>query len=202
MKLYTAKATPFGRTVEIVAHELGLHEDIEIIATTVMPTKDNPEYQTLNPLRKIPALVLEDGTLLTDSGLICQYLAARVGDTHMFAQNAPDHWAVMNAYMLAKGTADCLVAARYEGFVRPKAAQWADWIADQLGKAHAALARFDAAPPATEGRLNIAAVGLGAVLGYMDFRFAQEGWRERYGNLARWAEPVLARPSFAATRPD
>ncbi|MEO1103011.1 MAG: glutathione S-transferase family protein [Pseudomonadota bacterium] len=201
MKLYTAKASPFGRTVEIVAHELGLHEAMDVIATTVMPTKDNDAYKALNPLRKIPALVLEDGTLLADSSLICQYLAARVGDRHLFAQDAPEHWAVQNAYMLAKGTADCLVAARYESAVRPEEARWPAWLTDQLGKAHATLAFFDKAPPSIDGRITIAAVGLGAALGYMDFRFPDEGWRERYPALATWAEPLFERPSFLATRP-
>ncbi|MEM9222106.1 MAG: glutathione S-transferase family protein [Pseudomonadota bacterium] len=203
MKFFSAKATPFGRTVELVAYELGIHGELEIVPTTVAPTTENPGYQALNPLRKIPALVLDDGTLLTDSGLITRYLASRVGDSQIFADGSPDHWRVMNDYMLAKGTADCLVAARYEGAVRPEAARWPAWLADQLAKAHAVLAYFEKAPPATGGeRLTIAAIGLGAALGYMDFRFPDEGWRGRYPALATWAEPVFSRPSFVATRPE
>jgi len=201
MKLYTAKATPYGRTVEIVAHELGLHEELEIVATTVSPTRANDAYKAVNPLRKIPALALDDGTVLTDSSLIAQYLAARVGDTHLFGVNAPHRWAMLNDYMIAKGMTDCLIAARYEGFVRPKEHQWRPWLDDQMDKAHAALARFEAAPPAGDGRLSIAALALGAALGYLDFRFAEEAWRDRYPALARWAAPIHERPSFQATMP-
>ena len=202
MKLYTAKATPFGRTVEIVAHEIGLHEDMEIVATAVAPGKPNDEYQTLNPLKKIPALVTEDVTLIADSGLISEYLAARVGDTALFGVNDPNRWAMLNDYMLAKGAADVFVAARYETFARPEEFRWKDWSDDMLKKGHAVLARFDATPPESAGRITIAQIALGAVLGYLDFRFPQEEWRNRYPALAKWAAPIHERPSFMATRPD
>ncbi|GAB5375073.1 MAG: glutathione S-transferase family protein [Acuticoccus sp.] len=201
MKLYTAPATPFGRTVEIVAHETGQHGEIEIVATTVAPTKDNREFQAVNPLRRIPALVTDDGTLLVDSTLISLYIARRAGNDVIFANGDPDHWSVMNDYMMAKGAAECVVSARYEGFVRPEARRWQPWSDDLLAKAHAVLARFDAAPPAYGETPTIAAIGLGAVLGYLDFRFPDEGWRTRYGALAAWSEPLFARPSFAATMP-
>ena len=126
MKLYTAKATPFGRTVEVVAHELGLHEDLEIVATSVAPTTANAEFQAINPLRKIPALVTEEGMLVVDSPVIAEYLCGRVGDTRLFARGAPDHLSVMVDYALARGIAECAVAARYEMAVRPEGSNpWA-----------------------------------------------------------------------------
>lgn len=203
MKLYTVPATPFGRTVEVVAHEVGIHGDIELVPTAVAPTKDNAEYQGLNPLRRIPAMVLADGTLLTDSSLIARYIADKAGDTAVFAVGAPDRWAMLNEYMLAKGVAECLVSARYESFVRPEPRRWQPWFEDLLGKAHAALARFEDNPPAADGeRLTIAAIALGAALGYMDFRFAGESWRKRYPSLAGWAADVHSRLSFVATKPE
>ncbi len=201
MKLYTTPATPFGRTVEIVARELDLMDDIEIVPTAVAPTKENPEYQALNPLRRIPALVADDGTLIVDSALIAQYLAAFAGNRTLFGDDAPDRWAMLNDFMIAKGVCECLVAARYEGFVRPEARRWLPWTEDLFNKVHAALARFEAAPPATGEGLTIAAIALGAALGYMDFRFSAEAWRERYPALAAWHAELDERPSFAQTRP-
>jgi len=202
MKLYTAGASPFGRTVELVAHELGLHEDLDITQTKVAPASPNAEFQAINPLRKIPALVTEEGTVLAESALITQYLAARVGDTNLFAQNAPEHWQVMADYMLAKGMADCAVSARYEMAVRPEDKRWQGWSEDQLGKIDAGLAHFSKSPPATEGRLTIAAIALGATLGYLDFRFGGVvDWRGKYPALETWAAPLFARASFAATMP-
>lgn len=201
MKLYTAKASPFGRTVEITAHELGLHEDLEIVATSVGPTRPNAEFQRIAPLRKIPALVTEEGALVADSTVICEYLAARVGDTRIFARDAANHFEVMTRYFLAKGAADCAVAARYETAVRPAELRWQAFAQDQIDKIVAVLAHYDAAPPEAGGRVTIGDIGLGATLGYLDFRFADIGWRERFPALASWFDRLDARPSFAATRP-
>lgn len=201
MKLYTAKASPFGRTVEIVAHELGLHEDIELVPTTVAPTKANDAFQAVTPLRKIPALELDDGTTIVDSTVIAEYLAARVGNAHLFAREAPHEWQVRSDYATAKGVAECAVATRYETFARPEPLRWSAFVDDQMDKIDAALARFDATPPESDGRLTIADIALGAALGYLDFRFAEHGWRDKFANLARWLEPLEERPSFVATQP-
>lgn len=202
MKLYTAIASPFGRVVKVVVYELGLEDDVETVITKVAPTQPNKDYQTLNPLRKIPALEIEDGTVLADSALIAQYLAERVGDSRLFAVGAPDHWRVLADYSVAKGMADCAVATRYETWLRPDDARWPAWTEDQMDKVNGGLAHFEAAPPATDGRFTIAAIALGCALGYLDFRFPDRNWRADYPKLAAWAEPVLARPSFQATRPE
>jgi glutathione S-transferase len=200
MKLYTAKASPYGRTVEIVAHELGLHEDLDIVPTTVAPGRDEKPFQALNPLRKIPALVTESGELVVDSAVIAEYLCARVGDGRLFARGAPDHIAVLTDYSLARGIADAALVVRYETTVRPEGARWGALVDDQMGRIEATLARFDRDPPA-RGRLTIADIALAAALGYLDFRFADFAWRRRYGGLVTWLEPIAGRESFRATQP-
>lgn len=199
MKLYTAKASPFGRTVEIAAHELGLHEDIDIVTTSVTPGQPNREFQALAPLRKIPALELEDGEVIVDSAVIAEYLAARVGDTRLFPVG-PERWTVLTRYAVARGVAEAAVAARYEAMVRPADKRWPGWTEDQMDKIAAALGALNDRPPAPSGSLTIADIGLGAALGYLDYRFADWGWRERHPALVAWLEPLEARPSFAATR--
>ncbi|MBJ3776675.1 glutathione S-transferase family protein [Acuticoccus mangrovi] len=200
MKLYSTPATPFGRTVEVVAHELGLHEDIEVIATKVAPTNPNLEYQQFAPLRKIPALVTEEGKLIVDSPVIAEYLAARVGDTALFAQGQPSHFDVMTRYAIARGATECCVASRYEIAVRPPELRWDKWIEDQFDRVGAALTMFEATPPTSGGRLTIADISLAVLLLYLDFRFDDYGWRSRYPTLVAWLEPIAARPSFVATK--
>ena len=58
MKLYSNTASPFGRKCKIVAHELGVA--LEVIRT--LPTQD-PDFRRINPLGKIPALILDDGSV-------------------------------------------------------------------------------------------------------------------------------------------
>lgn len=199
MKLYSRPLSPFGRTVQIVAAELGLMEDIELVDTPVVPASRNEEFAKVNPLCKIPALVTEDGLTLADSALIAEYLCARVGDTRMFAKGGPDEWRVRANYILVKGASDAAVNARYEIGVRPEDKRWDDWFADQMVKLGAALDVIAADPPAAEGRLTIDAIALAVLLEYLDLRFPDFGWRGKYPTLEAWLAPLSVRPSFVAT---
>jgi len=198
MRLYTAQASPFGRTVEIAAHELGVHDGLVVVPTTVAPTRKNADFQALTPLRRIPALETEDGAVIVDSTVIAAYLAERAGDKALFAYGSDEHWAVMSRYTVARGISECAVAARYESTVRPEELRWQDWLDDLMDKIGASLERFEATPPAGD-RLTIAEIALGAALGYLDFRFPDYPWRGRFPRLADWFGSVAARPSFAAT---
>ena len=69
MKLYTNPASPFARKARVIAHELGIK--LEEIATA--PFQDET-FRRVNPLGKIPVLLLDDGSVLIDSPVICEYL--------------------------------------------------------------------------------------------------------------------------------
>ena len=74
MKLHWSPRSPYVRKVMVVAHELGLADRIETVRTVVGGTKPHLELMRENPLGKIPTLVLEDGTILYNSPVICEYL--------------------------------------------------------------------------------------------------------------------------------
>ena len=73
MKLHWSPRSPFVRKVMIVAHEVGLADKMQCIRTVAAMTKPHPELMIDNPLSKIPTLVLDDGTVLYDSTVICEY---------------------------------------------------------------------------------------------------------------------------------
>jgi len=74
MKLHWSPRSPYVRKVMIVAHELGLTDRIETMRTVVGGTTPHVALMRENPLGKIPTLVLEDGSVLYDSPVICEYL--------------------------------------------------------------------------------------------------------------------------------
>ena len=74
MKLHWSPRSPFVRKVMIVAHEVGLVDRLTLVRTVAATTKPHPELMRDNPLSKIPTLVLDDGTVLYDSPVICEYL--------------------------------------------------------------------------------------------------------------------------------
>src|SRR3954453_24034953 len=73
MKLHWSPRSPFVRKVMITAHELGLVDRINCVRTVAAATKPHAELMEDNPLSKIPTLVLDDGTVIFDSPLICEY---------------------------------------------------------------------------------------------------------------------------------
>ena len=62
------------------------------------------------------------------------------------------------------------------------------------------LNRFEARP-LDRDRVDVAAIALGAGLGYLDYRFGEEAWRQGRPRLAKWYGDFAARTSMAATRP-
>ena len=70
-----------------------------------------------------------------------------------------------------------------------------------MDKIRTGLARFEKTIGTDEDRLDIGTIALACVLGYLDFRFADLGWRKSNPNLARWYEAVAATPAMQATRP-
>ena len=71
MKLYANPVSPFARKARIIAHELGSEAGDR---PHRLPLATMPEFRRINPLGKIPALVLDDGSVLFDSPVICEYL--------------------------------------------------------------------------------------------------------------------------------
>ena len=74
MKLHWSPRSPFVRKVMIVAHDIGVAGRIECVRTVAAMMKPHPDLMIDNPLSKIPTLVLDDGTVLYDSAVICEYL--------------------------------------------------------------------------------------------------------------------------------
>ena len=80
MKLTFSPGSPFARKVRIAAIELGLIDKIELVPATVAPTQPNEAYShDISPLRKLPALILDDGKVIVDSYVIVEYLDELAG---------------------------------------------------------------------------------------------------------------------------
>jgi glutathione S-transferase len=72
MKLYDGGRAPNPRRVRVFLAEKGISVPIEPIDLGAMAHK-SPAYAAINPLQRVPALVLDDGTVITESIAICRY---------------------------------------------------------------------------------------------------------------------------------
>lgn len=202
MKLMYSPQSPFVRKVRVAAIELGLDGEIELVQQTVAPTTDNDEYaKTVNPLRKIPALMLEDGRAVYDSAVICEYLDELAGGGRIIPASGPDRTDVLTHHALVQGMTDAAILVRYETWLRPEEFRWPDFVDDQWNRIEAGLDWIEGNAKCLEGPLNIAHIGLACLLGYLDFRWPDAGWRDSRPRLTAWSDWIARRDSFKRTEP-
>lgn len=197
MQLFFSPTSPYVRKCLVSAHELGLVSRIELLPSNAHPVQRDQAIIARNPLGKVPTLITDDGSVLYDSRVICEYLDDLAGGA-LFPRTGAARWAALTLQSLADGVLDAALLARYETAVRPEAQRWTDWLAGQLDKVATSLAALEADPARLHDRIDIGVLSLGCALGYLDLRFADLNWRARYPKLARWAAVLEQRPSMQA----
>ena len=201
MKLTFSPASPFARKVRIAAIELGLIDSIEFVPTTVVPGTPNDEYSKLHPLKKLPALILDNGEVLVDSYVIVEYLDELAGGGKLVPASGAARWKVRSDHSLLQGMLDSMLLCRYENAVRPEALRWKAWSDDHWNRAWKGMARFEQQTEMLSRPLDISQIALTCVLGYADFRFADCGWRKAYPKLDAFHQKMLERPSVKISQP-
>lgn len=189
MKLYFNKPSPYARKVRVVAYEKSLMDRLELCE--VDPWTDPPELLAATPLAKVPALVTDDGTLITESTTIGVYLDG-LGQGRKLIEG--DRWRVMARAALAQGLIDAAFIAVIERR-RPAERQWPDWIDRQRRAIERVLPKLT-----VQGdRFDLGDIAVACGLAYLDFRLPEIPWRTAYPHLARWLDQVNQRPSMRAT---
>lgn len=201
MKLYYSPPSPFARKVIVAAHELGLMDRITLEKVAVTPVSQNDLVAASNPLAKVPTLVLDNGQALFDSRVIVDYLDSLTARS-LAPREGPGRWRTLTELAQADGLLDAALLARYETMMRPEALCWDEWTAGQLGKVRRALDAFERSERRAGDDLGIADIGVACGLGYLDFRFPDEVWREGRPRLTAFYETISRRPSWAATDPN
>lgn len=201
MRLLTAGASPYARKVRMTAIIKGLHDHITPVQTNTLPV-ENPDLQQKNPLSKIPALMLDDGTAIYDSKVICEYLDSQVATNVLFPGEGPRRWQTLTLGALGDGILDAALLLVYEKRFRPEEKWHEDWMTRQQLKIDGALDHLEAAPPEWTLNPDYGNLTIACALGYLDFR--HEGkWREGRPKMVAWLEKFAAEvPAFAATTPE
>lgn len=202
MRLMWSPTSPFARKVRLAAYELGLHNQLTIEPTDVKPGKFNADYSTgINPLRKIPALVLDNGETIVDSLIICDYLDMLAGGGRIIPAHLPERARVLTAHTIANGVLDQLVQLRYETWMRPESLRWPIWSDDLWDRVMHGLAWLEARAAAPGDMLDLAQITLVCLTGYLDLRYPASGWREKFPRLKDFDAALHERPAIVATAP-
>ena len=200
MKLYYTQKSPYVRKALVVANEIGIEDKLEKVdCSTATPV--NPDASNANPLKKIPALELDDGTILFDSPVICEYLDTEFGNGSLFPSELSARWIALRFQALADGLLDAGVLIRYENTLRPESLRWDDWGSGQMAKIDGALADLEAHAELFGDRVDIGTISVACALGWLDFRYANKDWRANCPNISVWFSTFADRPSMKATQP-
>jgi glutathione S-transferase len=200
MKLYHGALSPFVRKVMASAIELGVEDRLEKVPSPLSAIQPNAGVIAVNPIGKIPALELEDGTPLYDSGVIIEYLDQLADGGRLVPPVGPERWRALRVNALADGLLEAGVYARVET-TRPEGMQWDVWIGAQRAKVTQCLDRLEQEVAAFAATPTIGEIATGCALGWLDFRLPDVAWREGRPQLAAWYEGFAARPAMTATAP-
>ena len=200
MKLVTSLTSPYGRKVRVVLAEKKIPFQLQV----ENPWLPDSPVSSLNPLGKVPVLVLEDGVSVFDSRVIVEYLDHLTPVAHLIPSEPKSRMIVRGVEALTDGVADAAVLVFLEK-KRPPEQQSADWIVLQEKTLFSGLEALSEALGENAwflgNSMTLADVACGCMLGYLDFRFSEIDWRSAHPNLAKLAAKLAARPSFVETVP-
>ncbi|KPZ16366.1 MULTISPECIES: glutathione S-transferase family protein [Pseudomonas syringae group] len=196
MKLLYQTHSPYARKVLVLAHELGLSSSLEVIHHETSPTSANEAIYSVNPLGKVPVLVMPDGVALFDSIVICDYLDTLHDGPRFIPLDGTERYEALRLQALAQGMCDVGIKLRWEVERRPQALRYPAYAEGQAYKLEQAFdfieQRID-----LNGQTTIGHIALATALDWIAFRELSDfSSRKR---LTEWYGTFCERASMRAT---
>jgi glutathione S-transferase len=204
MTLFGSSRSPYVRKVMVAAHEIGVQDRFTFVRKNVAILKPDDDVIAANPLGKIPALVLEDGTSFYDSSVICEFLDGLRPKPTLFPMEPATRLVTLRQQAAGNGLMDLMVIGRAER-MRPDGSRSEAHVAAYYRKMVTTLDRLELeAANFANAPFSIGPLTIGCALSYADFRsadigFAEAGWRSTRPKLGRWHESFRSRASVRAT---
>lgn len=198
MKLIGSTTSPYVRKIRVLLEELGLEYEF----VNDPPWAPGSRVSQFNPLGKVPTWIDSRGEVWFESALIVEAIEAEVPSFPFLPEERRARLAVRRTAALIDGVTDAAVSWLLETRRKPEK-QDPNWISRQKLKVDRGLDALEEKWASREpgAPLDVADLGLGAGLGWMDFRHAEFDWRATRPHLAQAVQELLARPSFVKTVP-
>ena len=200
MKLIGSLTSPYVRKVRVVLAEKKIDYEFELDSPWLPETR----IANVNPLGKIPALVLDDETVLFDSRVIVEYIDNVAPNNKLMPAPNRERTEVKRWEAIADGICDAAALVFLER-KRPAKQQDPAWISRQeekIGRSLEYMAEQLGDNTWCMGNhFSLADIATGCALGYLAFRFPEIIWQESHANLARLYAKLMLRPTLADTVP-
>ena len=192
MKLLYTKRSPYARKVRVIA----LEKDIPLELIDEDLQKKSQRLLEANPLGKVPTLILDNGTTVFDSPVICQYLDGLHDKNPMIPREAQGRIEALKWEAFAD---DLMTAAinLYMEKVRHPDDFHKDFTANLGSNIHSAY-RYIEKNLSQLKKFDLASVAVASAIGYVHFRLPH---LKVQGAVSQWFEEISLRPSMAQTIP-
>ena len=203
MKLYNYERAPNPRRVRIYLAEKGITVPVETVDLGTMQQKSEA-YTAINPMQRVPALVLDDGTVIAESMAICLYFEALNPSPPLFGTSAVERamvemWNRFVEHYLSLPVAQ-VFRHLHPGMKEMEVPQVAAWGEANKSRVEAFLPVLDrqlaAGPFVCGAHYSVADITTLVAIDFM--KPAKLAVAPQYGNIARWHTEVSARPSAKA----
>jgi len=201
MNLIASTTSPFARKVRICFLE-------KKIPFTLCPDDGwdpNSRLFEINPLGKIPCLVLPNGKSIFDSAVIVDYIDGLSPASRLIPVNNLSRAYVKTFEALADGLLDAAILARRERISRPIEEQSQAWIKRQTNKVELALQHLSSEIGSSQyycaNEFSLADIAVACALDWLDFRLPEVDWKVRFPNLDAYLHSLAIRESFVMTDP-
>jgi len=200
MKLLYQTHSPYARKVLVMAREAGLADRLTVVHHETSPTWRNDEVFRLNPLGKVPVLLLDDGTALFDSNVICEYLDGLHDRQPLIPRETKTRLLALRLQALAQGLCDAGIAVRHETVRRPEALRYPAMRDGQIEKLVATydFLERELVHTATGEPFDLGQIALATALDWLAFRDLPD-FEPGRPRLSSWYRRCLERTSMLAT---
>ncbi len=195
--------SPYVRRVAVSMHTLG----IPFVRNPLSVFGNADEVRRINPLGRVPTLVLDDGEVLIESGAILDHLDELAGpERALLPAKGPERRRALRLMALATGANEKAVGLLYERRLRPRDMQFKPWLDRIQGQLHSALGALEAETGdgwylENLGRPTQADVTVATMLGFLKLSLPEELPQGRYPRLDALSERAERLPAFQATVP-
>ena len=190
--------SPFVRKVTATIIECALEHQVEREMTN--PWAPDTNLPATNPLGKVPALTVEDGQVLYDSPVICEFLDSLDGNPKLFPASGKKRWQALAQQALGDGMMEAAVGRLLESR-RPDNERSPGAMNRYAAAVERSLDYLENTAQELNNGFTIGQLTIACSLEYLDFRFTADDWRNGRPNLTDWHSSVAARPSLTQTVP-
>lgn len=210
MKLFYSPFHTFVHKVLVTAHECGLWDDIDFIATFPFKNLDGEDQgeaysiAAINPLSKVPTLATDSGQVIFGSQAVCEYLDANSKARRMYPPAGPARWDGITRLAMADTVFEGTVQMVAEQWQEPD--QWNMTVFERMWpKFIRALDWFDSEAVKGWDDFDIGHAAMLHAISYLGFRaefyeakdpiYPKFNWRDGRPALSAWFDKAAQRPS-------